>query len=120
MLTSEGISWLFEPKRRRGRRSPKSSKIGVHKLQSDVRTDMSTHHVSSIQFNLLLALLIACTKATLVVLYFMHLRWSEKLNWAFAGMSIFFLILLIGMTFDDFLTRGWIAQPKGWLALTAH
>ncbi len=107
---------------------------------------MSTHHVSSIQFNLrifaalivltiitaasdyvnlgpfnlLLTLLIACTKATLVVLYFMHLRWSEKLNWAFAGMSIFFLILLIGMTFDDFLTRGWIAQPKGWLALTGH
>ena len=66
------------------------------------------------RFHLLVALIIASTKATLVVLYFMHLRWSPKLNWAFAGMSLFFLLLLIGMTFDDFLTRQWIHQPSGW------
>jgi cytochrome c oxidase subunit 4 len=68
-------------------------------------------------FNLLLALIIASTKAMLVILYFMHLRWSPKLSWAFMGLSFFFLALMIGMTFDDFATRGWLYVPQGWSPL---
>src|SRR5690606_16554023 len=64
--------------------------------------------------NIVVALLIAGTKATLVVYYFMHLRFSGKLTWAFAGLAVVFICLLIGMTFDDFLTREWIPQPSGW------
>lgn len=73
-----------------------------------------THYVPLGPFSLFVALVIASTKATLVVLYFMHLRWSPKLTWAFAGMSIFFLLLLIGMTFDDVFTREWMPHTAGW------
>jgi cytochrome c oxidase subunit 4 len=50
---------------------------------------------------------IAVFKATLVVLYFMHLRWSGRLIWIFAGASILWLFLLIGLVMADVLTRPW-------------
>lgn len=56
-------------------------------------------------WNISLALTIAVTKATLVVLYFMHMRWSHRLNWVFAGASLLWLALLIGMTSVDFIVR---------------
>jgi cytochrome c oxidase subunit 4 len=55
--------------------------------------------------NIVVALAIAITKATLVVLFFMHLKYSEKLTWVFAGASIFWLVVLMGITFADYLTR---------------
>ena len=79
----------------------------------------ASHYIPLGPFSLVLALLIASTKAMLVVLYFMHLRWSAKLNWAFSGLALLFLAILIGMTFDDFATRNWIHQPHGWTVLPA-
>jgi cytochrome c oxidase subunit 4 len=57
------------------------------------------------QLNIIVALVIAIVKAVLVVLYFMHLRYSNRLVWVFAGASIFWLVLLIGITMADYLTR---------------
>jgi cytochrome c oxidase subunit 4 len=56
-------------------------------------------------FNALVAVAIAIGKALLVVLYFMHLRYSSKLTWVFAAVGIFWLMLLVGGTMDDILTR---------------
>lgn len=56
-------------------------------------------------FNTVVALAIACTKATLVVLYFMHVKYSSKLTWAVVGSSVFWLIILLALTFNDYLTR---------------
>jgi cytochrome c oxidase subunit 4 len=53
----------------------------------------------------MLALAIAGIKATLVVLYFMHLRYSHRLNWIFAVASVLWLMLLIGVTMADVLAR---------------
>jgi cytochrome c oxidase subunit 4 len=55
--------------------------------------------------NILVALAIAIVKAVLVVLYFMHLRYANQLVWVFAGASIFWLVLLIGITMADYITR---------------
>ena len=55
--------------------------------------------------NIVVALAIAIVKATLVVLFFMHLKYSEKLTWVFAGASIFWLVLLVGITMADYFTR---------------
>lgn len=65
-------------------------------------------------WNTPIALTIAVGKATLVVLFFMHLRWSRRLTqvWALAG--LLWLILLIAGTADDFLTRGWLPIHTGW------
>lgn len=61
-------------------------------------------------FNTVVALVIACTKAVLVVLYFMHVRYSTKLTWAVVAGGFLWLILLLLMTLSDYITRG-----PGWL-----
>ena len=52
---------------------------------------------------------IAMTKATLVVLYFMHVRWSTRLTWVVAASGFFWLLILFGLTMQDYLTRGWVS-----------
>lgn len=56
--------------------------------------------------NTLLALLIAFTKMTFVMLYFMHVRWSPKLIWLSAVASFFWLAIMFAYTMQDYLTRG--------------
>jgi cytochrome c oxidase subunit 4 len=56
-------------------------------------------------FNPILAMTIAITKATLVVLFFMHLRYSSRVTQLVAGAAIFWLLLLFGLTLSDYLTR---------------
>ena len=58
--------------------------------------------------NTVVALFIACVKASLVTLYFMHVRWSERLVGIFAAVGVLFLLLLIGGTMHDYLTRDWM------------
>jgi cytochrome c oxidase subunit 4 len=55
------------------------------------------------------AITIAVCKALLVILYFMHVRYSDKLTWVFAAAGFFWLLILIGGTMDDVLTRRWIS-----------
>ena len=57
--------------------------------------------------NSVVAMTIAVFKATLVVLFFMHLRYSTRLTWAVVLSSVFWLGLLILMTAGDYLTRAW-------------
>jgi cytochrome c oxidase subunit IV len=56
-------------------------------------------------FNAVVALTIAVIKATLVVLFFMHVRYSTKLTWAVVAGSVFWLGILLALTFSDYLTR---------------
>ena len=58
--------------------------------------------------NTVVAITIAVLKALLVVLYFMHVRWSSRLTWLFAAAGFVWLVLMIGLTIADFDTRGWI------------
>lgn len=55
--------------------------------------------------NALVATAIAITKATLVVLYFMHVRWSGRLTWIFVGAGAFWLLILFTLLFGDYFTR---------------
>jgi len=55
--------------------------------------------------NTVVALAIACTKAVLVVLFFMHLKYSTRLTWAVVLGSVFWLAILLVLTFNDYLTR---------------
>ncbi len=61
------------------------------------------------QWNTLTAVVIAIVKTVLVVVYFMHLRYSSRLTWVFAGAGFFWLIILISLTLGDVLTRQWIS-----------
>ena len=55
--------------------------------------------------NVAVALLIASLKAALVALFFMHLRYENRLVWAFALVPLLFLALIIFGTLADTLSR---------------
>jgi cytochrome c oxidase subunit 4 len=57
------------------------------------------------RFNVVVALGIAILKASLVVLFFMHVKYSGKLTWVVVAGSLFWLGILIVMTAGDYLTR---------------
>jgi cytochrome c oxidase subunit IV len=58
-------------------------------------------------WNPVIALAIATTKAMLVVLYFMHVRYSTKLTKLAIAAGIFLLLTLISMTLADYVSRAW-------------
>jgi cytochrome c oxidase subunit IV len=60
-------------------------------------------------FNNVVMLTIACVKALLVVLFFMHVRWSTRLTWVVAASGFFWLLILFSLTMSDLLSRGWVA-----------
>jgi cytochrome c oxidase subunit 4 len=55
--------------------------------------------------NLFVAMLIASVKATVVALFFMHLKFEDSITWVFALYPLFLLSLLIGLTSIDVFNR---------------
>lgn len=58
-------------------------------------------------FNIVVAMGVASIKATLVALFFMHLKYEDSVTWAFAIFPLSLLALLIGMTILDTFTRNY-------------
>ena len=57
--------------------------------------------------NTIAALGIACFKAAIVILFFMHVKYSSRLTWAVVLGSIFWFAILLALTMSDYLTRVW-------------
>ena len=57
------------------------------------------------RFNIVIALAIATLKATLVVLYFMHARYSPKRTQLVIVASVFWLAIMLTLTLSDYKTR---------------
>jgi cytochrome c oxidase subunit 4 len=57
---------------------------------------------------------IAVVKATLVVMYFMHVRYSTQLIPMVVVGGVFFLLVLLGITMSDYVTRGWLGAGMPW------
>jgi len=55
--------------------------------------------------NTLVALLIAFTKMSCVMLFFMHVYWSPRMIWLGAVASFFWLAIMFAYTMQDYLTR---------------
>jgi cytochrome c oxidase subunit 4 len=62
--------------------------------------------------NLFVALSIATVKAGLIMAYFMHLRYSSKLVWIFAGLGFFGLVIMILIAMGDYVARGGVIVPE--------
>ena len=58
-------------------------------------------------FNTIAALAIAVFKAVLVILIFMHVKYSTRLTWAVVIGGVFWLGIMLALTMGDYLTRGW-------------
>lgn len=59
-------------------------------------------------WNTPIALVIAATKALLVILYFMHVKYSSKLTWLFVAAGFLWFILMVVITMTDFVSRAWL------------
>jgi len=64
------------------------------------------------RLNTVVALAIAVTKAVLVILYFMHLRYSTGLTWLVVSSGFVWLGILILFTMTDMLTRSWMMLTR--------
>ena len=64
--------------------------------------------------NTVVALVIAICKGALVILFFMHVRYSKPLIGLVVFGSILWLAILIGLTLSDFMSRGWLPSPQPW------
>jgi cytochrome c oxidase subunit IV len=58
-------------------------------------------------FNPVVALAIACFKASIVVLFFMHVKYSSKLTKLTVFSGLFTFCVLIALTMADYFTRAW-------------
>ena len=58
-------------------------------------------------FNAVAALAIAVVKARIVVLFFMHVKYSSKLTKLTVFCGLFTFLTLVGMTLADYISRAW-------------
>ena len=77
-------------------------------------TTVMVSHMELGPFNTIIAMSIAVSKMLLILLYFMHVRYSSNLIKVFAGAGFFWLAILISLTLSDFLTRNWFPVSGGW------
>lgn len=64
--------------------------------------------------NLPIALAIATVKASLVVLYFMHVKYASKLTQLASVLGFVWLAIMLGMTSSGIFTRDWVGTAPGW------
>ena len=97
-----------------GHISPKSiyyAIFGALMVLTAVTVAVAFVNLGSLNFPVAIA--IAITKATLVVLFFMHVKYSSQLTKLFVVMAFFFLAILFGLTMTDYLSRGLKTYPGG-------
>ncbi|HUN84582.1 MAG TPA: cytochrome C oxidase subunit IV family protein [Terracidiphilus sp.] len=70
-------------------------------------TTVAASYVEMYVFNVVVALGIAVIKMMLVVLFFMHVKYSPKLTKLTAAAGLFMFLVLVGMTLADYFTRAW-------------
>lgn len=64
-------------------------------------------------YNLLLALFIALCKMTLIMMFFMHVKYGSKLTAVFATGGFFWLVIFFVLMIADYASRGWISPFTG-------
>jgi len=64
--------------------------------------------------SIIIAMTIAFVKAAVVVLYFMHVKFSSRLTMIFVVSMTLWLGILFIFTFGDYFTRKWDGASRGW------
>ena len=97
-----------------GHISPKSMYYGIFgALMVLTAVTVGVAFINLGRLNFPVAISIAIFKATLVVLFFMHVKYSSRLTKMIVAMSFFFLAVMFGLTLTDYLSRGWHTSPRG-------
>ena len=64
--------------------------------------------------NAVAAVGIAVTKAVVIIMFFMHVRYNRHLVWIFVCAGFFWLSILFALSFGDYLTRIYMPRPTVW------
>jgi cytochrome c oxidase subunit IV len=100
-----------------GHIAPKKLYIGIFlALISLTALTTGVAYIDLGPYNTVAALVIAVCKASLVILFFMHLKYSAGMTRLAVAAALAWLCLLIGLTMADVRTRGWTPVPQGWQA----
>ena len=83
-------------------------------------TTTAVSYVELGEWNIVVALIIAVTKASLVVWIFMGVRYTTTLTKLFVVAGLVWLFIMILITFSDYGTRTWTYQAKPWANNPAH
>lgn len=73
-----------------------------------------SEHLHWAPANIVVAMIIAVAKAAVIIMYFMHIKFSSRLTQTFAMAAVVWLIIMFVFTFADYFSRGWIPQPGSW------
>lgn len=65
-------------------------------------------------WNIVVALLIAGTKMSLVIYFFMHVKFDDALTRLFVGAGFVWFIILVALTLSDYFTRQWAPIRNLW------
>ncbi len=68
---------------------------------------VAASYVDLYAFNVVVALAIACIKAVLVILFFMHVKYSSRLTKLTVAAGFFTFLVLITMSMTDYISRAW-------------
>lgn len=77
------------------------------------RVDLGEPELAGLRMplNVLVAVAIAVVKAALVVLFFMHVKYSGRLVQIVVASAFVFLAILLVITLSDYVSRGWLGSP---------
>lgn len=70
-------------------------------------------------WNTAVALTIAICKASLVAIFFMHLRWTGSMMRVVLVAAVFWLAIMLSLTLTDALSRDWLGHEHGWQTSTS-
>ena len=94
--------------------SPLSTYIGIFSaLMVLTAITVGVAFINLGSLNPIVALGVAAIKATLVILFFMHVKYSSRLTKVTVVLSLFFVVILFAETVMDYATRGWGQNPPG-------
>lgn len=92
-------------------------KVYVGVFAALIALTITTVAVSKIElgeYNFLAAMAIALIKATLVVLFFMHVKQSSSMTRLFVVAGLFWTAILFVFTLSDYMSRSWLPGPQWW------
>ncbi len=96
-----------------GHISPKSTYIGIFgALMVCTILTVLAAFTNLGNLNFPVAIAIAVFKASLVVLFFMHVKYASKLTKLMVGVAFFFLGIMLTLTLTDYLSRGWFTSTR--------
>jgi len=97
-----------------GHISPKTTYYGIFgALMVLTAITVGVAFVNLGALNFPVAITIALMKATLVVLFFMHVKYSSRLTKLIVSGAFFFLFVMLALTLTDYASRGWHVGPRG-------